>query len=395
MRPEPPPRFHKSAIERTRSFARLHPAAKILVRNMVRRPARLLLSVFAISLAVAIIVVGRYFMDAIDWTMDVQFRTVSREKVAVGFLHPEPARAFHEVEHLPGVLYAEPFRSVPVELTFEHRSERTALVGLRPDSRLRRVIDQRLRRVPLPPDGIVLTTHLAETLGVLPGELVTVKVLEGERALRQLPVAARVDELLGQSAYMDIEALHRFLREGGSISGAYLSVDPLESGRLYRVLKRTPAVAAVAIREATIASFEETIGRTFGTFTSILVLLASVIALGMVYNGARIALSERGRELASLRVLGFTRGEVAVMLLGEQALITVLAIPLGCGIGYGLAALIARAYDSELFRLPLVLTPATYGFALLVVTVATALSAFIVNRRIHRLDLIEVLKTRE
>jgi putative ABC transport system permease protein len=210
-----------------------------------------------------------------------------------------------------------------------------------------------------------------------------------------VPVVGVVDELIGLSAYMARESLNRLLREGGAVSGAFLAVDAAAAPDLYADLKRMPAVGAAAIREVALASFEATLARSLGIFTTILVVFACVIAVAMVYNAARIALSERGRELASLRVLGFTRAEVAVLLFGEQAILTLLAIPLGYLIGYAACAVMAAAYQWELFRLPLVVRSDTYAFALLVVVLAAAGSGVVVRRRLDRLDLVEVLKTRE
>jgi putative ABC transport system permease protein len=194
---------------------------------------------------------------------------------------------------------------------------------------------------------------------------------------------------------MDIRALHRLLQEDATISGAFLAVDPHHSTRLYRFLKRLPAVAGVSLRQASLASFEQTTAKSIQVFTTILAVFACVITFGVVYNAARIALAERGRELASLRVLGFTRAEIAVILLGEQALLTCLAIPLGWLIGYGLCVLVSLGYDTELFRIPLVVTPAAYALAFLVVAGAALVSGLIVRRRLDHLDLIAVLKTRE
>jgi len=220
-------------------------------------------------------------------------------------------------------------------------------------------------------------------------------VLEGERPVRSVAIASLVDELLGVNAYMELGALHRLLQEEGALSGAYLTSDPRASERLYAVLKRTPAVAGTALQKSMIRSFEDTIAQLLGTFTAVLVGLASVIALAIVYNGARIALSERGRELASLRVLGFTRREVATILLGEQAIITALAIPLGCAMGFGACALLSALYETDLMRMPLVVEPRSYVFSALTVGAATFLSGLVVVRRVARLDLVAVLKTRE
>jgi putative ABC transport system permease protein len=395
MQPEPPPRFRSGRLERLGLAHVLRPEFRMIVRNLLRRPFRLALSVLGVALAVAVLVLGRYFWDMIDDVLDVHFRSVERQETTVSFTEPRSGRAAHEIARLPGVLQSESFRSVPVRLWSEHRSKRTALLGLDAQADLRRVVDRKRRTVVLPAEGIVLSERLASTLGVSRGQNLTVEVLEGERPRRTVAVSRIVDELLGVNAYMQVGALHRLLREEGALSGVYLASDPAQSARLYALLKRTPAVAGAVLQRSMIQSFQETIAQTLGTFTAVLVTLASVIALAIVYNGARIALSERGRELASLRVLGFTRREVSTMLLGEQALITALAIPLGCALGFGACALISALYQTDLMRMPLVVVPRSYVLSALTVAAAAFLSGFIVVRRIARMDLVSVLKTRE
>jgi putative ABC transport system permease protein len=395
MRPEPPARFRAGFLERLGPNRLLSPAARVILRNLARRPVKAFLSMFGIALAVALLVVGFYFFDAIDRIIEVQFRYAQREDVLVVFNEPRPARARHDLAHLPGVMRVETFRAVPARLRFEHRTYRTALIGVEPASDLRRIVDRDFRTFEPPPDGLILATKLAEILGVSVGESVRVEALEGERAVRQVAVTGTVDDLIGLSAYMDARALNRLLREGETISGAYLMVDGRETARLYALLKRTPSVSGVSIPEAALASFNETIARTVGASTTVIIVFACVIAFGMVYNGARIALSERGRELASLRVLGFTQGEVGTMLLGEQAILTLIAVPVGYGVGYGLCALITRAVASDLYRLPLVVSARTYALSSIVVAGAALLSGLLVRWRLRRLDLISVLKTRE
>ena len=240
-----------------------------------------------------------------------------------------------------------------------------------------------------------MTTKLAEILGVTPGDTLTVEVLEGSRPVRQIPVVGLVDELLGVSAYMDIHALNRLMREGQTISGAYLSVDPHLASQLYYRLKRLPAITGITTREASLESFEEISAKPLQVFTAVLVIFACIITFSVVYNSARIALSERRRELASLRIMGFTRAEIAFILLGEQVILTLLALPIGFGLGYGLAALMSVAYNSELYRFPLIITKDTYGFTFVIVIVAALCSGLIIRRQLNRLDLIAVLKTRE
>jgi putative ABC transport system permease protein len=395
MRPEPPTRFRPTVIERIGLQRFLSPVGRIILRNLERKPLQTCLSILGIAMAVAILIVGRYFVDALDHIILVQFHNVQREDVSIVFHEPRPARARYEVAHLPGVVRAEPFRSVAVRLRFAHHTHRGALTGLQATGELRRLVDRHLRTLDLPPDGIVLTTKLAEILGVTPGQTLTVEVLEGVRPGRRAPVVGLVDELIGVAAYMDIHALNRLMREGRTISGAYLAVDTHQTAPLYAYLKRLPAVAGVTLRQAALASFESTVAASLGIFTTVLVIFACIIAGGVVYNAARIALSERGRELASLRVLGFTRAEIAVVLLGEQAVLTLVAVPLGFALGWLFAAVMSLTYDSELYRLPLVVSTATFAFAFIVITAAACLSGLVVRRRLDHLDLIAVLKTRE
>jgi putative ABC transport system permease protein len=395
MRPEPPARFQATIVERLGFQRFLTPVGRIILRNLERKPIQAAMTTFGIALAIGMLVVGRYFTDAMQYMIDVQFRQIQREDVTIVFNEPRPARVQYEVAHLPGVLRSELFRSVPVTLRFEHRDYRIALTGVSPQGELRRLLDRHLHPVDLPLNGVVLTTKLAEILGVHPGDTIAAEVLEGARPMRSISVAGLVDELMGVSAYMDIRALNQLMRESGTVSGAYLAVDPLQIDRLYALLKRTPAVAGVSVRATAIARFEETISGSMGIFTTVLVIFACIIAFGVVYNAARIALSERDRELATLRVIGFTQAEIAVILLGEQALLTLLAVPIGFVMGFGISALLSLTYDSELYRIPLVVTPASYSFAFIFVTIAAIVSGSIVHRQLMQLDLIGVLKTRE
>jgi putative ABC transport system permease protein len=395
MRPEPPPRFHAGVIERLGLRAFLSPASRMIVRNLDRRRARAFLSSLAVGFSVAILVVGWYRIDAVNQLADVQFNNLQREDVTVIFSEPRPDVVTYELAHLPGVLRVEPFRETGVRIRFGNRSRRTGISGLTHDGELRRPLDAALQPVELPPEGLLLNMRLAEILGVHEGDIVTVEILEGARLVRDVPVAAIVDEPVGLGAYMEAGALHRLLREGPTFSGAYLKVDPVFAPRLYVLLKRTPAVTGVAVRETMRASFWKTVGESIVSTTAVLVGFACVIAFGIVYNGARIALSERGNELAALRVLGFTRREIGRILLGEQGILTVLAIPGGFVLGFGLSLWISKTHSPDLLRLPFVVNAKTYFFAAVAVSAAAVASGLVVARRLQRMDLTAVLKSRE
>lgn len=395
MRPESPPQFKQGIVERL-GFARaVSVSTRMILRNLERRPWKAILSIVGMSFAVAILIIGFYFFDAIEYLVQVQFRTAQRDDVTISLGEPHGEQARYDVNHLTGVLHSESFRIVPARLRFRHRSKRIGLLGLEANGDLRRVVGQSFDVARIPPEGVLLTTKLAEVLGVRPGDTITVEVLEGERPVRQLAVTATVDEMIGLSAYMDISKLNRLMREGSSISGAYLSVDSQKLPVLYSQLKRTPAVAGVAVREAMLESFYRTIAESLRISTTALNLFACLIAIGMVYNGARVALSERGHELASLRVLGFNQREISFMLLGEQALLALASIPLGFLIGYGFCSVLTTAMQTELYRMPLVINAKTYAISVLIVGLASVATGTLLYRRLSRMDLVAVLKTRE
>jgi putative ABC transport system permease protein len=395
MRPEPPPSYRATALEGSGLHRLLPASGRMIVRHLLRRHWNSAMSLFGIASAAGILLVGGYMLASITHLMRTQFEAVQREDVLIVFNEPVSASARLEVSRLPGVLYAEPFRSVPVRFRNEHRSKRVEIIGIEQGSRLRRLVDAHGRTVDLPPDGLVLSRKLAEILDVATGDTLRVEVLEGARPFRHIQVSRLVDELVGLGAYMDISALNRVMREGPSISGAYLAIDDQRAADLYTALKTLPAVGGVAFRQALLKSFQEILDRSIVTATLINIIFACIIAFGVVYNGARIALSERGNELASLRVLGFTRQEVSAILLGEQAVLTLAAIPLGFSFGIFLSWLLSLSLDTEFYRMPLLFTSSTFGLSLTVVLVAAAVSGGLVARRLNELDLIAVLKTRE
>lgn len=395
MRPEPPARYREAVVERLGLRRILSQPSRMILRNIERRPVKALLTVIGISLACAIMVAGRFSKDAIDFMVNVQFRLSQKEDMTVTFTEPTSSRALFELKSLRGVDYAEAFRSVPARFKFRHRSYRTSVQGIDPDSRLHVLLDTDLKPVKVPPSGIVLTDYLGKILGVKPGDTITIEVLEGNRPVREVPVAALVKQYIGLMGYMDISALNRLMREGGSITGAYLDADSRYKPDIYNALVEMPRVAGTVVRKDEITNFYETQAEAILFFTFVATLLAGSIAFGVVYNSARIALSERSRELASLRVLGYTRGEISYIILGELGLLTLAALPPGFLIGRGLCEYLSASLETDLFRIPVVLEPATYSLAASVVLVSAILSGMIIRYKLNRLDLVAVLKTRE
>jgi putative ABC transport system permease protein len=394
MRPEAPARFRPMLIDRL-GVKLFSPTVRMIIRNLERRPWKAIASAFAICCSIMIVVVEFGLFDALDRMMKVQFQEVQREDVAVWLNEAHSSRAKFELARLPGVIQSEAFRTIPVRLRFEHRSKRTAILGLPSPSDLRLIVNKDSRSIPVPRSGVLLTSTLAEVLGITSGEELTVEFLDGKRPVRQVTVAGTADELLGTAAYMDMTALNRMLQEGQSVSGSLLQVDAKKNDELYQILKRMPAVAAVSIKDAALASFKDTINRSMTLSIGVLVVFASIIAMGMIYNGARIALSERANELATLRILGFTHQEITFILLGEQAFLTGFAIPFGLAAGYGICAWLSVTMQTELYRMPLVITSSSYAWALLIVLFSALVSGLLIRGRLARLDIVAVLKSRE
>lgn len=391
MRPEPPASYRRTVADRVRVSA----AARMVLREIERRPLRFVLSALGVSMAVAVLVSGRFNRDAIDWFVALQFDYAQREDMTVAFRESVPERAARELAHVPGVIAAEGLRSVPVRYRHGHRMRESVLLGLQAGGELRRAVDREGRTATPPDSGILVSKALADLLDLRRGEALTIEVLEGERGTYRVPVRDTVDDVAGLNAYMSTAALARMLGSEGRVSMALLRVDAAAEAGVRRALDLRPEVLAVTRRSAVLAEFRKQTVAQMRFTTFIMTAFAVVIACGVIYNNARIALSTRSRDLASLRVLGFRRAEVSAILLGELALQVALAIVPGMLLGRTIAfAMMAKA-DPEIYRFPVVISPRTYAFAVAVTVAAALASALAVRRRVDRLDLIGVLKSRE
>ena len=395
MRPEAPPTYRTSLVERFGLRRLFSQPARIIIRSLERRPLRALISVVGISAATALLILGTFSEDAIVDFEEIQFNRAQRFDIMVAFSEPASPRARYELARLPGVLSLEPFRSVPARLVHGHQSRDMAITGLPARGRLNRILNASNEVIELPPTGLALSATLADSLGIQAGDVVQLEVREGRQPRLSVIVHRLIDDYMGVSAYMELGALHRLMGEGELLSGAYLRADPSELDQLYTRLKHTPAVAGVSLKNAAIEGFNETFSEMMGTMRVLYTIFAGLIALGVVYNSARISLAERSRELATLRVIGFTRKEVSFILLGELTVMTAIAIPLGMWLGHLMVIAIIEATSSEAFRFPAAVSMRTLVLAAGTIAVAAWISAMVVQRRLNRLDLVESLKLRE
>ena len=395
MRPEPPAKYQITLLEKMGIGRTLSQPTRIIARNIERKPIRTLLSIIGIAVACATMISSGFFKDSVDYMVNVQFVLSQKEDMAVGFVEPTSHRALYEIQEMEGVHYAETFRTVPVKFKFGRSSYKTVINGIEPDSLLHPLLDTNFKPVTLPKEGIILNDYLGKILGVKAGDMLTIEALEGSKSISQVQVVALVKLYLGVMGYMDVKALNRLMKEGDAVSGVYITADAQYQEKLYRSFVNMPRVSGTVVRKNEIRNFYDVQAKGMLFFTFIATLMACSICIGVVYNNARIALAERSRELSSLRVLGYTRGEISYILLGELAFIALVAIPLGFLIGNALCAYIAQALASDLFRVPLVIELKTFSLAAAVVLISASISGLIVRHKLDHLDLVEVLKTRE
>ena len=395
MQPEQPAVYHQSLVEKLglkRFFSQL---TRMILRHVERRPVKSLLSVIGIACACAIMVLGTFFRDAIEFMIDIEFGLSQRQDMTVTFTEPTSRRAFYEMQELGGVEYAEAFRAVPARLVHEHYHYRAVINAFQKNRDLYRTINTDHVPVEMPEQGVMLTDYLANQLHLVPGDTVRMEILEGERPVVEMPVTALISQYIGVAAYMGIDALNALMNEGDTISGVFLKIDPAYQRSIYSALKEMPGVSNIDVRAYVIDSYYENIGDLTYVFVGFISTLAGVITFGVVYNSARIALMERNRELASMRVLGFTRGEISYILLGELVLLTLLALPLGMILGYQLCRIMISHVQLDVVRVPLIIEPSTYALAAAVVLLAGLISGLLVRSKLDHLDLVAVLKTKE
>ena len=395
MQPPTPERFKHLPGESVGLFRSFSQLTVMALRGMARTPVRVLTTLMGLALATSLLITAMFTFDSVEHMIDVSFFRTARQHATLSFSDSKGLRALDGVAQLPGVLRAEAYRAVAVKLRNGNSERRTAIVGKPLGQDLSLIVDQDLNRVEPPEAGLLISTRLASVLGLRRGDMVEVEVLEGRRGTKHAVVSDVIESFVGLGAYMEISSLNRLLGEDPMVSGVHVALDTAHLDAFYAAVKETPAAGGLMLQRISLAKFRETIGQNIDIMTTTYIALAVIIAWGVVYNSARILLSERARELASLRVLGFSRGEVSRVLLTELALLMLIAQPIGWVMGHAFAWAVVQGFSSDLFTVPFLIETPTYARASLVVLAAAAASTLIVRRRIDNLDLVAVLKTRE
>ena len=395
MRPPAPPDFSRTGRLGRVMERWLDQPSRMVARRITRQPGRMAGAMIGIASGMALSVSMITIYAGFDRTIDLTFSVVDRSDVAVTFTHPASDKTLFELARLPGVERVEPVRNVAAVFRNGLNTYRGALTGMPDDAELNRALDAAMNPIALPPNGVVLSSVLADILDVRPGDTLFVDVREGRQPLLELPLAGVAETLLGAPAYMDLGALNRALGEPGRVSGAYLAIDGAEADAIYATLQDMPTVAGLSLKSQARDAFLTMMNTGAGAIRYVMGAIAFVITFGIVYNAARIAFAERARDLASLRVIGFSKAETAFVLLGELAVVTLVALPVGALLGYHLSFGIAAGFSTDLYQIPAIFDPVSYGQAMLVVLTAATVSGWLVKRDLDRSDLIEALKTRD
>ncbi|MDX2144567.1 MAG: ABC transporter permease [Rhodospirillaceae bacterium] len=395
MAPPVPTTFKRTRFTHLLTRFRISQPTRMIFRHVTRWPARTAMTVAGISFSVALLIASMFFLDSVGKVIAVYFYQSERQTMTVTFVEPRGAGVEEEILRMPGVLATQPVRSVAAKLHHGPHTKRTGVNGLVMNADLNRLLGSDEKPLDPPIGGIALAEHIADELHVKVGDVITIEVLQERRPVVDVPVTQIVKQYLGFSTFMHIDEINRMMNEGPTVTGIHLLADANHVDELYTKLKNTPLVAGVALVEAALKSFQETLEGTMYVMIGFYVGFSSLIAFGVAYNSARIALSERARALASLRVLGFTREEVAYILLGELGVQTLLALPVGCLFGVGLAYAMSPMLKTDMYDFPMVINDATYGVSVLAVLVSSVVCALLVRRRVYGLDLVSVLKTRE
>jgi putative ABC transport system permease protein len=394
MQAPAPGRYRPTLLERL-GLQGMPLSLRMILRHMERRPWRTTLSITGMASAVALVVMGNFFRDAVDHIVSVSFDVAMRSDVMVWLPDPMDDAVRLDLARLPGVFAVEAGRMVAVRFFNGQYQHRGAIQGVAQQGELRRVIDIDGHEATLPMAGLLISDRLADKLRVRPGQHVAIELLEGQARTLTLPVGGVVRDMMGLNAWLPRTILNTLLHEGDVSNQYALALTPGSEPAFLRATQLQPHVVGVFSKSTVRRNMSEVSARNIRIMSGILTAFAVVIAVGVVYNQARVALAEGTWELASLRVLGFTRAEVSAFLLGELALAMLVALPLGMALGWGLTHSVVDLLKNEQFAFPVVISTRTYAWAALCVVVAGGVSAWIVRRRIDQLDLVAALKTRE
>lgn len=397
MRPESPRFAHRVWLERFDAvWRRLTFTGKMILRNISRNSFRAGVNVIGVMVSAGILIVGFFTIDALRYGLRFQFYEMQHQDVKVSFQREHGRDAFYDVTRFAHTRRAEPVLEYPFEIRNGWRKKDIIVTGLPRDAELQRLLSSEGETIDIGETGLVLEEHLSQTLGIGVGDLVTLKPLMGRVTKeREVVVSKVVRQFLGVAAYMNVDALSRLLDEPFVINAALLRLDTGREADLNHELRDVAGIASIVSRTDAYQAVLATLAQSMKIMNVMLVLFAGVIAFAVIYNVTSVSLAERQRELASLRVLGLTVGEVGRIMYVENFVLGAMGLLLGYPFGLAVCRLIIRAYDSDLYRLPFHVETRTYVITALLTSAFVCVANLAVRHKVIALDLVEVLKERE
>jgi putative ABC transport system permease protein len=397
MRPEAPVIGHRVLLEQiSMIWKRLSFTWKMIVRNVSRHKFRSSLNAFGVMISTTLLIIGFFSIDGIDYLMDFEYSRTQRQDVQVSFFLERNKEALYEAQRFDYVTHAEPLLQYPFTLTNGWRTKDVLIVGLERDARLRRLMDTNEQVVDIGEGGLVLSEKLAQMMSLNVGDSVKMKPMMGRVTTEKIiKVTKIVQQYFGASGFMNIKALSRVLDEPFAMNSVLVSTDPGKSRLMNDELDDIPLISSVTVKADTIDSMETTMNMQMKVMSFMTVLFAGVIAFSIIYNITSVSLSERERELASLRVMGFSQKEVGRILYYENILMGIVGLFLGVPLGMLVCRGLVTAFDTEMIRLPYHLNPRTFIISITCTCIFVLISNLAIRHKINTLDLVETLKERE
>lgn len=397
MRPAAPVFGSRTILERIPAlWNRLGFISKMIARNLARSPVRAAFNVFGVAVSCLVLMIAFFSSNAMDYMINFQFTEVQREDVTVNLTREMGKEALYEFQRMDHVRRVEPILLYPFTLRNGWKEKDVLITGLSEDALLQRLIDTDHNLVKLHGDGIVLSDYLAGQLGVAPGQEIEAEPLMGRLEKKKIvPVDGVTAQYLGNSVYMTIDSLSRLLDEPLAMNAVLVQTDPGGADLLNNHLKDIATVAAVAVKARMLQSLMDTLAMSMRIMNTMMIGFAFAIAFAIIYNVTIVSLTERERELASLRVLGFTQQETGSILYRENAVLGVLGIIVGLPLGVVYCRFMVYAFTTDLYRFPFYIAPSSYVITSALAIGFVLIANLAVRRRIGRLDMVEVLKSRE
>jgi putative ABC transport system permease protein len=396
MRPRPPERGGAIGLERFQPlWRRLGFRTHIALRGLFRNYGRSLTAVICSLLSVAIIFAALTMRHSMHYLVEYQFEQIGHSDADLALRDARSMDSLFEARRLVGVSYAEAVYGLGADLRLGRVSRRMSITGLAAGHHLTTPLDERMQPIDIPPAGLVLSTKLAELLHAQVGDQLELTPVLGHRLPRQVPVASIVKEYMGLVAYADLAYLSHLVDEPPMLNSIQLAVEPSRVNDLYRAVKDQPDVAGIGVRSQTKANIVNTLLRTMIFSISLIVLFAGIIAFGSILNASLIEIADRTRDIATFRVLGYRPLQVAGIFFRENGLIFGVGLLVGIPFGYVMVRIISRVYNTELFRMPVIVSRDIVLLAAGLSCLFVLIAQWFVFRQIRRLDWLEGIKVKE